>query len=187
MTSRTLAICLTLCLASGCTAVPKPAPPLQQSADRTGTTTLQAVFGPPSQAGFGSAVFAEKISQPQDLEAAAKRAYRHFLGTDWAGAGEAVWMAPWQRVYARPPGLRADIVAELRGIRNPEARSSISMLLDGHDKPGAARQALSAVYDDAGMATVEVYTLGDGAALSGILIAGRARSGAATLLVFLMD
>lgn len=61
------------------------------------------------------------------------------------------------------------------------------MLLNGHDKPDAARRALSAVYDDAGMELVQVYTLGDGAALSGVLIAGRARSGAATLLVFLMD
>ena len=61
------------------------------------------------------------------------------------------------------------------------------MLLDGHEKPDAARQALSAVYDDAGMELVYVYTLGDGAVLSGVLIAGRDRNGAATLLVFLMD
>ena len=96
-------------------------------------------------------------------------------------------MAAWQRVYARPPGIRGDIVAELRGIQDPEARSSISMLLDGHETPGAGKQALSAVYDDAGMENIHVYTLGDGAALSGVLIAGRARSGATTLLVFLMD
>lgn len=185
MFARAFAFALAGSLCSGCTATPDPGPSSPEQADRT--AALQAVFGPPGQAGFGSAVFAERVDQPQDLEAVAKRCYRHFLGKRWAAAGESVWMAPWQRVYARPPGLRADIVAELRGVRNPEARSSISMLLDGHDTPDAARQALSTVYDDAAMETVQAYTLGDGAALSGVLVAGRARSGAATLLVFLMD
>lgn len=185
MTPRTFAIALTLSLASGCKAVSDSTPSLQQRADPT--ATLQAVFGPPSQAGFGSAVFAERVERPQDLEAAAKRCYRHFLGTQWTKAAEAAWMAPWRRVYMRQPADRRGIVAELRGIPDPEARSSISILLDGHDTPSVAEHALSAVYDDAGMGNVQVYTLGDGAALSGLLIAGRARSGAATLLVFLMD
>jgi hypothetical protein len=185
MYARAFAIALAVSLGSGCSTTTGPAPSSTEQASRT--ATLQAVFGPPSQAGFGSAVFAEKVDRPQDLEPAAKRAYRHFLGPRWAEAGEAVWMAPWQRVYARAPGGRATIVAELRAIENPAARSSISMLLDGHEKPDAARQALSAVYDDAGMELVQVYALGDGAALSGVLIAGRSPSGAATLLVFLMD
>ena len=185
MFARIFAIAMTVSLASGCTVTPAPGSSAPQNTDRT--AALQAVFGPPSQSGFGSAVFAERVDPPQDLEAAAKRCYRDFLGKQWAEAGESVWMAPWQRVYARPSGLRADIVAELRSIRNPAARSSISVLLDGHDKPDAAQHALSAVYDDAGMEIVQVYTLGDGAALSGVLIAGRTRNGAATLLIFLMD
>jgi hypothetical protein len=185
MYARVFAIALAASLASGCTTTPGPAPFSTEQAN--GTATLQAVFGPPSQAGFGSAVFTEKVDRQQDLEAAAKRAYRHFLGASWGKAGEATWMAPWQRVYARAPGGRDAIVAELRAIENPAARSSIEMLLDGHAKPDVARQALSAVYDDPGMELVQVYTLGDGAALSGVLIAGRASNGAATLLVFLMD
>jgi hypothetical protein len=185
MFARALAITLAVILGSGCTAAPGPSPSSPQRADRA--ASLQAVFGPPSQTGFGSAVFAERVDRPQDLKAAATRCYRLFLGKQWSEAGESVWMAPWQRVYARPPGLRPDIVAELRGIRNPAAHASISLLLDGHDKPDAAQHALSAVYDDAGMEIVQVYTLSDGAALSGVLIAGRARDGATILLVFLMD
>lgn len=185
MFARAFAIVLAASLGSGCTAVPGPGPSSPQRADRT--ATLQSVFGPPSQAAFGSAVFTERVDRPQDLEAAARRCYRHFLGNQWAEAGEAVWMASWQRVYARPRGLRADIAGELRGIQNPAARLSISVLLDGHDKPDAARQALSTVYDDAGMEDVQVYALGDGAARSGLLIAGRAGNGEAALLVFLMD
>jgi len=185
MFARAFAFALMACFGSGCIATPGPGRSSPEHADRA--AELQAVFGQPSQAGLGSAVFAERVERPQDLEAAAKRCYRHFLGKQWAEAGESVWMAPWQRVYARPPGLRADIVAELRGIRNPAARSALSVLLEGHDTPDAARHALSAVYDDAGMEIVQVYTLGDGAALSGVLIAGRTRNGAATLLIFLMD
>jgi hypothetical protein len=184
MLARSFAIALAATtLWSGCTAVPAPSSP--QRVD--GATILQAVFGPPSQTGFGSAVFTERAERPQDLEAAARRCYRQFLGKQWAKAGESVWMAPWRRVYARPPGLRADIVSELRGIQNPAARSAIATMLDGHDKPDAATQALSGVYDVAEMESVEVYTLGDGEALSGVLIAGRTSSGSATLLVFLMD
>ena len=185
MFARAFAFALMVSLGSGCIAAPGPDPSLPEHADRT--AALQAIFGQPSQAGFGSAVFAERVGQPQDLEAAAKRYYRHFLGKQWAEAGESVWMAPWHRVYARPSGLHADIVAELRGIRNPAARSALSVLLEGHDTPDAAQHALSAVYDDAGMEIVQVYTLGDGAALSGVLIAGRTRNGASTLLIFLMD
>lgn len=185
MLARAFAIALAASFGSGCATTPEPGPSSTQQANRT--AALRAIFGPPSQLGFGSAVFAERVDQPQDLEAVAKRCYRHFLGKKWAAAGESVWMAPWQRVYTRPSNLRPAILAELHSIQNPAVRSSISMLLDGHDTPEAARQALSTVYDDAAMETVEVYTLGDGAALSGVLIVGRTRSGAATLLAFLMD
>jgi len=148
---------------------------------------LETVFGPPSQSGFGSAVFSEQVDQAQDLEAAAQRCYRHFLGKQWEQFGEAAWMASWRRVYLREPGGSRSTVAELRAIADPETRLSVNVLLDGHENPGAAIQALSTAYDDAAMENLEVYTLGDGAALSGVLIAGRTRGGAATFLVFLMD
>ena len=96
-------------------------------------------------------------------------------------------MGPWQRVYQRPAADRRDIVTELRSITDPAAQSSVTMLLDAIADPEAGRQALSAVYDDADMDTLAVYTLGDGAALSGLLIAGRDRHGETTLLVFLLD
>jgi hypothetical protein len=148
---------------------------------------LQALYGPPSQAGFGSAVFCDRVERAEDLEAAALKHYRYFLGTAWEQFGEEAWRGPWQRVYQRQAADRRDIVTELRSITDPAAQSSVTMLLDAIADPEAGRQALSAVYDDADVETLAVYTLGDGAALSGLLIAGRDRHGETTLLVFLLD
>ena len=148
---------------------------------------LQALYGPPSQAGFGSAVFRDRVERAEDLEAAALKHYRYFLGKAWEQFGEGAWMGPWQRVYQRPAADWRDIVTELRSITDPAAQSSVTMVLDAIADPEAGRQALAAVYDDADMDTLVVYTLGDGAALSGLLIAGCDRRGEAILLVFLLD
>lgn len=148
---------------------------------------LQALYGPPSPAGFGSAVFRDRVERAEDLEAAALRHYRYFLGKAWERFGEEAWMEPWQRVYQRQAAGRHDIVTELRSITDPAAQSSVTMLLDAIADPDAGRQALAAVYDDADVETLAVYTLGDGAALSGLLIAGQDRHGETTLLVFLLD
>ena len=115
---------------------------------------LQALYGPPSQAGFGSAVFCDRVERAEDLEAAALKHYRYFLGKAWEQFGEEAWMEPWQRVYQRPAADRRDIVTELRRITDPQARSSVTMILDAIDNAEAGRQALSAVYDDAEVDTL---------------------------------
>jgi hypothetical protein len=149
---------------------------------------LQAAYGPPSQAGFGSAVFLEPDTGGDDLTGAALARYRTFLGALWERFGEQAWLGPWRQVYARPGGTRGDIAAELRGIADPEARRSVPMLLDAIDNPEAARAALSAAFDEPAVAELRVFNLGDGAALSGLLIAARhATDGAAIFLVFLLD
>ncbi len=127
------------------------------------------------------------MERAEDLEAAALKYYRYFLGKTWEQFGEAAWLASWKQVYQRPAADRRDIVTELRRITDPQASSSVTMILDAIDNAEAGRQALSAVYDDAEVATLAVYNLGDGAAMSGLLIAGRDHSGETTLLVFLLD
>jgi hypothetical protein len=47
--------------------------------------------------------------------------------------------------------------------------------------------ALSAAYDDAAVTELSLYTLGEGAALSGLLVAGRRQHGETTFLLFLLD
>ena len=93
-------------------------------------TDLEAAYGAPSQAGFGSAVFYEQIDAAGELEQMALDKYQYFVGDLWARYGEAAWMGPWREVYARPPGAKPDIVAELRGIEDADAANSAPMILD---------------------------------------------------------
>ncbi len=148
---------------------------------------LEAVYGAPSQAGFGSAVFYAPVEQADDLDAIALKYYRYFVGDLWERFGEAAWMGPWKSVYTRQAGSKPDIVTELRAIADPNARLSAPMILDNISDPEQAQKALSAAYDDATVETLAVYTLGDGEAMSGLLLAGRRKTGETTFLVFLLD
>jgi Asp/Glu/hydantoin racemase len=97
-------------------------------------------------------------------------------------------MGPWKEVHARQVGAKPDIVAELRGITDRDARSSVPMILDKIDDAEGARAALAAAYDDPAVTELRVFNLGDGGAMSGLLVAGRRQAtGVATFLVFLMD
>ena len=151
-------------------------------------TALEAAYGAPSQAGFGSAVFFEPMKAGDDLAKAALAKYKYFTGELWARWGEAAWMGPWKKVYTRPTGAKADIVAELRGIADPDAQNSVSMILDNIDGAEKARAALAAAYDDPAVTELRVFNLGDREAMSGLLVAGRrGAAGEAAFLVFLMD
>ncbi len=148
---------------------------------------LEAAYGQPSQAGFGSAVFTERINDGDRLEDKALGWYRHFLGDRWTAETEAAWMGPWQQVYERPRGAKADIVAELQGITDQHAAISVPMILEVVEDADAARAALSAVFDDPAISELKVFDLGDGEAMSGLLVAGRSTTGDAVFLVFLLD
>jgi hypothetical protein len=152
-------------------------------------TALEAAYGPPSQAGFGSAVFYEELEAEADLEKAALAKYRFFIGPLWERFGEAVWLTPWQAVYTRPPDAERDIVVELRAIPDRAAALSASMLLENGDE---ATTPLAVAYDDPAVTDLVVYSVGDGAAMSGILIAGRRRASGtdtdeAVFLILLLD
>lgn len=149
---------------------------------------LQDAYGPPSRAAFGSAVFFESPFTGNDLEQGARDKYRYFVGELWDRYGEQAWMGPWRQVYARQRGATPDIVAELRSITDPEASNSAPMILDVVQDAEQARAALDAAFDDPAVTDLRVYNLGDGGAMSGLLIAGyRADSKEATFLVFLLD
>ncbi|MFM1891495.1 MAG: hypothetical protein RLZ44_572, partial [Pseudomonadota bacterium] len=119
---------------------------------------------------------------------AALAKYRGFVGKLWERYGEQAWMGPWKEVYLRQPGTRPDIGAELRGVTDPDARLSVPMILDDIEDAPAARAALAAAFDDPAVTELRAFNLGDGAAMSGLLVASRrAASGEATFLVFLLD
>jgi hypothetical protein len=149
---------------------------------------LQAAYGPPSQAAFGSAVFFEPHAGVGDLPAWSLEKYKYFVGDLWARYGEATWLGPWRQVYVRPVDTTPDIVAELRTIDDPDAARSVPLILDDVDGAEQARAALAAAFDDPTMREVVVFNLGDGEAMSGLLVAGRRPdSGEAIFLVLLLD
>lgn len=79
-------------------------------------------------------------------------------------------------------------MGELRAIADPDAARSVPMILDAIDGAVQARAALAAAFDDPAMNEVAVFNLGDGGAMSGILVAGRRPdTGEALFLVFLLD
>ena len=151
-------------------------------------TVLEAAYGTPSQAGFGSAVFYEQQKAADDLEKMALEKYRYFAGDLWERYGEDAWMGPWKQVYARNTSVRHDIVSELRSIQDSEAAISVPMILDNIEGANKARVALSSAYDDPAITDLRVFNLGDGGAMSGLLIAGRNNeTGEVIFLVFLLD
>lgn len=151
-------------------------------------TVLEDAYGTPSQAGFGSAVFYETLQGSDDLTKAALARYRYFVGELWERYGEEAWMGPWKEVYSRQADERPDIVAELRGIADRDARLSVPMILDNIEGAEAARGALSAAFDDPAITELRVFNLGDGEAMSGLLVAARrGTNGETVCLVFLMD
>ena len=147
---------------------------------------LEAAFGAPSQAGFGSAVFFEAAIAAVDPEQAALEKYRYFVGDLWERFGEATWMSTWRLLYTRSD-QRHDIVSELQAIADRDARLSVPLIVDSDNQAAPARPALAAAFDDETVSQLAVYILGDGAALSGLLIAGRRDSGEAIFLILLLD
>lgn len=148
-------------------------------------TTLEAAYGAPSQAGFGSAVFFERSAS--DLVKTARAKYKFFVGDNWERFGEATWLRQWKLVYARPENAKHDIVAELRAISDAQAKLSVPMILEAVENASKARHALSAAFDNVAVSQLAVFNIGDGEAMSGILIAGNRENGGTTCLVFMLD
>jgi hypothetical protein len=151
-------------------------------------SALEAVFGPPSQSGFGSAVFYQRTESPGALAGAARDVYQHFIGDLWQRYGAEAWMGNWQQVYTRPPAADHAVVAELHTLDDRSVRQSAAVLLDAAEDPQAVQAALATACDDPAVTDLVVYKIGDGAALSGILLAARrAATGETIMLVFLLD
>ncbi len=94
-------------------------------------------------------------------------------------------MGPWRLIHARASDR--DVVVELGGLEDPQARSSAEMLLNATEDPVSGQAALSAAFDDPSVQDLLVFSLGDGGAMSGVLVAARRTNSEATFLVFLMD
>lgn len=150
-------------------------------------TALEAAYGAPSQAGFGSAVFFQPGTEGADLEAHAKTYYQHFLGDLWEEWGPEVWLSSWREAYRRPGEGKHEIVTELEDVPDTAFHMQVDVVLHVVEDRERAREALAGAYDAPEVEELRAYLIGDGEAMSGLLLAGRRTNGEATFLVFLMD
>lgn len=147
---------------------------------------LEEIYGPRSQAGFGSAVFAETDVAEDELELVALGIYRGFLGEQWARR-ESAWRSGFRLLHTRPSNGGVGIIAELSAQTEPALRSVVELLVDNMDDPAAARAALVGAFDGPGVSQLQLYAVGDGEQYSGVEIAARCADGHATFLVLLLD
>ena len=148
---------------------------------------LETVYGPPSQNAFGSAVFYEN-RMTENLNQESLEKYRYFVGELWNRFGEDAWMGMWKEVYKRKQNIENDIVKELNNITDQDTRVSVPIFLEGIENSMDAQKALAAAFDDPAVTELTVHNIGDGAAMSGLLItAFRKKTGDATFIIFLMD
>ena len=185
MLPKTLLFTALMIVLGACTMVTRPAQPASPPAY---VTALAVAYGPPSQAAFGSAVFYDNTQPPALLEQAALAKYQYFTGDLWDRYGADAWLGTWHNVYSRPTSADRAVVSELRAIKDRTAAQSVELLLDEAEDPQAAQAALSTAFDDPAVTELSVYTIGDGAAMSGILLAARRTArGETVMLVFLLD
>jgi len=150
---------------------------------------LEMVFGKASDAGFGSAVF---FSPPTDavsgsLETESKAIYQTFCGEIWEEFGVENWLANWKVLLERPPGSGGDIVAEIQSIRDPESGSAAQLLLDAGPDPDRAEATLRAAFNDPGISQLQIFKIGDGGAMSGVIIAAETSTKVRYFLIILLD
>lgn len=145
-------------------------------------TDLEQFYGGPSKSAYGSAVFFEPGIEAEHLENDSLAKYQYFCGDTWTRFGEENWLTNWSQVFARTDNSQRDIVTELSSLDDRDARRLASMLLDNVGAHGALRTAL----DDSQVSEMRVFKMGDGGAMSGLLIAALRPEGA-VYLVFLLD
>jgi hypothetical protein len=97
-------------------------------------------------------------------------------------------MSTWKQVYVRSTEMQPDIVAELKAIADRDAAQFVPiLLLADSDEHAQAQQALAAVFNDPQVTDLRMYAIGDGAAMSGLLVAGCRTTGEVTVLISLLD
>ena len=76
----------------------------------------------------------------------------------------------------------------LQTISDEPTRSAADLFVNGAPDPAAARAALSGAFDRPVITDLQIYSIGDGEAMSGLLVAARdTEIGKAILVSFLVD
>jgi hypothetical protein len=147
-------------------------------------TNLETIYGGPIESIPGSAVFYEVLKPEDDLSQAALKKYKRFIGQK---SRRKAYRDSWKMVYGRSMDAPRAIISELRSLNDSEARLSASLILDNIDEAEAGQRALVATFDDPKIIELTIHKMGDGEAISGLVIAGRRANGEATFLVSISD
>ena len=120
----------------------------------------------------------QTISIPMEDQTLARKAIAEMSSDDYTALRDAY--------YKAMEGLNA-LQRELQGIKDRDAAISVPLIIEVSGDAEAAREALSDTYDAPEVTELRVYNIGDGEAMSGLLLAGRRENGEATFLTVLMD
>jgi hypothetical protein len=148
---------------------------------------LEQVFGKPGSAGFGSAVFYEVSNRGSGLASIALGDYKLFMGEKWNNETAAKWMSAWKLVFERSPGAASDILTELNNIKDADAKRSVPLLTELVENAEQGKLALAAVFNHRDVAQVQVFSVGDHAEMSGLLISGLFKDNSTCSIICLMD
>lgn len=149
--------------------------------------SLEKVYGKASDAGFGSAVFHEATDKKSMADSIALTHYKRFLGSKLTGDGGTAWMKNWKVVYTRPGNQKGDILRELASVADPQARVSIPLLTELIENADAGRDALAAAFNHAEVRQLCACNIGDGEAMSGILVTAVYEENYTCTVIALMD
>lgn len=116
-----------------------------------------------------------------------QQTYQYFVGDLWDRYGESAWMGPWKQVLASTGPMSQGIEQALRDLSDTDARQSAGLLLEDRENAADARAALQSVFDSPSIAELQVYNLGDGGAMSGLLLAARRQDESMVAVILLMD
>jgi hypothetical protein len=148
---------------------------------------LEAVFGKPSTAGFGSAVFYEVSKMNESLTFIALEDYELFVGEKWNAETKALWMNDFRKVYERTPGTTDDILTELHNVKDNDAKQLVPLLTELVENAAHGRLALTAAFNHQDITNVELYKIGDSAAMTGLILCGLFKDHSACSVICLMD
>lgn len=146
---------------------------------------LEKIYGPSSAEGWGSAVFAGMAKEGEALAATAQKLYQQFLGEKAKSNFDSVWMPAFKQVLVRNGAGK--VLEDLTKIEDPDAKNSVGLLTDAVEDSAGAQQALSSAYDNADLLEVGAFTIGDGEAMSGIILLGSFVDNQYMAVIALMD
>lgn len=86
----------------------------------------------------------------------------------------------------RTSDTKRDIVRELKSIADREVRISAGLLLDNQEDSEAAGAALHSALGHPAVCELKVFKIGDGAAMSGLLIAANIQEAGCLSLILLL-